>query len=124
MTYREQSDVALYEERYHDVVLQQRSTFGFWIVLSLGLTLMLVIAYLIYITTLAPAATVASVERSLHVLTTPVPTPFLSLPALTKSPNVKRHSRAVTVIPQSRAANALLGGQGPALLSEETWAAP
>jgi hypothetical protein len=124
VTYREQCDVELYEERYHDVVLQQRSTLGVWVVLGLGATLIVVVFYLLYTNTRAPVTSSPSIERSLHILATPVPAPMLSLPALTSSSTSKRRNQAVTSIPQSRAANALLGGQGPALLPEEAWAAP
>jgi hypothetical protein len=124
VTYRERGDVDLYEERYHDVVLQQRSTLGVWVVLSLGATLIMVVSYLLYTTMQVPVVSDPSIERSLHILATPVPAPMLSLPALTSASNSKRRDQAVTSIPQSRAANALLGGQGPALLPEEAWAAP
>lgn len=124
MTYRERCDVDLYEERYHDVVLQQRSTLGVWVVLSLGTTLIVVVSYLLYINLRVPVASSPSIERSLHILATPVPAPMLSLPALTSLSKSTRRNQTVTSIPQSRAANALLGGQGPALLPEEAWAAP
>lgn len=124
MTYREQSDVELYEERYHDVVLLRRSTFGLWVVLSLGATLVVIVSYLIYTTLLAPGVSAPSIERSLHILATPVPARILSLPALSSAPDTQHRGRAMTVIPQSRAANALLGGRGPALLPEEAWTTP
>jgi hypothetical protein len=124
VTYRERCDVDLYEERYHDVVLQQRSTLGVWVVLSLGTTLIVVVSYLLYINLRVPVASSPSIERSLHILATPVPAPMLSLPALTSLSKSTRRNQTVTSIPQSRAANALLGGQGPALLPEEAWAAP
>lgn len=118
MTYREQFDADMYEERYHDLALQQRSVLGLWVVLGLSATLLVVITYLISVNLLMPSASATSVERSLHSLDTSALGHRLPLPS---SPaNIKRQSRTMTMIPQSRAANALLGGHGPALLSDRT----
>jgi hypothetical protein len=118
VTYREQFDADVYEERYHDMALQQQSALGLWVVLGLGATLIVVILYLIYVNLLTPSASAISVERSLHSLGAPAPGYRLPLPS--RPTNIKRQSRTMTIIPQSRAANALLGGQGPALLSDGT----
>lgn len=123
MTYRERFDTDLYEEHCYDVALQQRSVLGFWIVLSLGAALIVVISYLIYVNLLAPSTPAISVERSLHILVTPAPARLLPLPTPSHPTHVKRQGRTMTILPQSRGANALLGGQGPALLSDGTWTA-
>jgi hypothetical protein len=123
VTYREQFDANVYEERYHDVALQQHSALGLWVVLSLGATLIVVVSYLIYVNLLAPSTSALSVERSLHILVTSTPARIHSLPTPSRLTHVKRQGKPMTIIPQSRAANALLGGQGPALLSDGTWTA-
>lgn len=124
MTYREQFGSDFYEERYHDVVLKQRSMLGFWVVMSLGAMLVVFGAYLVYVNMIAPATSLPSLESSLHVIAAPVPASTFSLSALNNPPNFNRRDLAITVIPQSRAANALLGGQGPALLPSNGLATP
>jgi hypothetical protein len=118
VTYRETFDADLEDPRRQDVVLQQRSVIGPWVALGLGIVLVGFLAYLIYSNVIVSVPPSASLERSLRVVTEPTPT-TIALRARRPSPHQPEPgSAAITVVPQSRAINALLGGQGPALPPE------
>ena len=120
MIYREQSARERYVSPAYGVVSTQRTRPGFFVILSLGVCLALCIAYIVYSNSGAQSAPIASVERSLRILAPPVVT-LPPLPPVAREPSPFHHAdTAVTVVPQSRAGNAFLGGQGPALLREET----
>lgn len=116
MPYRETFDADL-DDRYQlHVVLQQQSVLGPWVVLGLGAILAGFVVYLIVTNPLASLNTSLSPERSLRImpdkLTATAPTKKL-LRYHTGSWRVN-----ATITPRNRAANALLGGQGPALPPE------
>ena len=108
MTYREIYDIDPYEERYANIGLKRQTSLSPWLVMGLGIILMCFLAYLVYSNVLMPPMAPSSPERSLRTIT-----------ASTALPDSRQHhpqplgvtGRAVS---QSRAANALLGGQGPA----------
>ncbi|MGQ4809523.1 hypothetical protein NKDENANG_02940 [Candidatus Entotheonellaceae bacterium PAL068K] len=115
MVYREMDDTALYEESIRDIVLSRRSVLGPWLVMGLGVVLALLLSYLLYANLLTPAALSSSSEQSLRQLTKFVPTaPLPQFERVYPRP-APIWGPAVTSIPQSRAADALLGGDGPAL---------
>jgi len=114
--YREQFAPEFYAERHGSVLLKQHSRLGFWATIGLGTTLTLFIAYLIYVNVIVQPASVLSLERSLRVMAAPIQPIPPPLTSSNRSAHSHRHGKAITVIPQSRAANAFLGGQGPALL--------
>jgi hypothetical protein len=112
--YREKWRPELYEDHLRDIVLRRPARFGSWLVVGLGMILMIFLAYLVCTNVLFAAADGKSSERSLHTVTQPGPamSPGM-IPARFKSPSAREVLR--TNIPQSRATNALLGGEGPAL---------
>ena len=105
------------DEQYHrDFVLKQPSTVGPWVALGLGIALLTFLGSLVYINLLLPPASAVSPERVLRP-----EAEFLSPgshPKRTSQRSLERRKPAITVVPQGRAPNALLGGQGPALLPE------
>ena len=120
MIYREQSAPERYVSPAYGTVSRRRTRPGLFVIVSLGVSLALCIAYIVYSNGRAQSAPIASVERSLRILTAPAET-LPPLPPVAIHPPPFRHSApAVTVVPQSRAGNAFLGGQGPALLRQET----
>jgi hypothetical protein len=114
--YRERYEADPYEERYRNIVIRQQSPYGHWFVLGLGTTLALFIAYLIYSNVLSPPATLHSPERSLWVIAKPAGSFSPEMQAFEED-SILKPGAAVTIVPHSRATNALLGGQGPAALS-------
>lgn len=116
MTYRERYDVDPYEERYQNIVLKRQSMFGPWFVASLGTMVALFVAYLIYANVLHSPTTPSSPERSLRVITKPTSLSAPQLPALAEE-DILKFGTSVTIVPYSRAINALMGGHGPAAVS-------
>ena len=116
MIYRERYEVDPYEERYQNIVLRQRSMFGPWFVVSLGTMVALFVAYLIYSNVLLSPATLPSPERSLRVLTKPTGFSAPQLPAF-EGEDILKFGASATIVPHSRATNALMGGHGPAAVS-------
>lgn len=113
MTYRERCDVYPYEEHDQNMALKRQTALGPWLVLGLGIILVLFLAYLIYSNVLVPPVTLSSPERSLRILAgSAMATP--PLPVFLNQPHLQPSGVAVRTVVQSRAAHALLGGQGPA----------
>ena len=109
-------DANLDDQYRRDFVLKQPSTVGPWVALGLGVTLLAFLGYLVYVNLLLPPSPPVSLERSLRPeaeLSSPV-----SRSKRTAQRSLERHQPAITVVPQGRAPNALLGGQGPALPPE------
>ena len=80
------------------------------------MTLVAFLGYLVYINLLLPLPAAGSSE---YLLRPEVAfTSRLSRAKRTAQRPLERHQPTVTVVPQGRAANALLGGQGPALPPE------
>ena len=105
------------DERYHrDFVLKQPSTVGPWVALGLGVTLLAFLGSLVYVNLILPPSLSGSPERSLR-LEAEVTSPG-SYPKRISQRSLERRKPAITVVPQGRAPNALLGGQGPALPPE------
>ena len=112
----EMSDANLDDHYRRNFVLKQPSTVGPWVALGLGATLVAFLGYLVYVNLLLPAPASGSPEHFLHpevALTSHVS----RLQRIAQHP-LTRRKPAVTVVPQGRAADALLGGQGPALPPE------
>ncbi len=105
------------DEQYHrDFVLKQPSTVGPWVALGLGVTLLAFLGSLVYMNLLLPPSASVSPDRALRpeaVFVSPG-----SYPKHTSQRSLERRTPAITVVPQGRAPNALLGGQGPALPPE------
>jgi hypothetical protein len=114
--YREKYEADPYEERYRNIVLRQQSIYGPWFVMGLGMMLALFVAYLIYSNVFSPPAALYSPERSLWVIAKPAGV-FSSQLQVLEEDGMLKSGAAVTLVPHSRATNALLGGQGPAALS-------
>ncbi|MCZ6876375.1 MAG: hypothetical protein O7G88_23075 [bacterium] len=114
MIYRERSDAELYDDHLRDIVLKRHSPVGPWLVMGLGAALALFLCYLVFSNIIRPAPVAASHERSLRMMTeTPsLPRATPDWPAALAMP----WRSAATSVPQSRATNALVGGEGPALL--------
>jgi hypothetical protein len=105
------------DERYQrDFVLKQPSTVGPWVALGLGVTLLAFLGSLVYVNLLLPPSLSGSPERSLRLEAEL--TPPGSYPKRISQRSLERRKPAITVVPQGRAPNALLGGQGPALPPE------
>jgi hypothetical protein len=111
--YRERYEVEYFEERYRNIVLRQQSVFGPWFVMGLGAMLALFVIYLIYSNILLPPSTLSSPERSLRVIAIPTGTSSSTLHPFEEE-TLQQAGPAITVVPHSRAVNALLGGHGPA----------
>jgi hypothetical protein len=114
--YREKYEVEYCEERYRNIVLRQQSICGPWFVMGLGAMLALFVIYLIYSNILLSPSTLVSPERSLRVIAIPTGIPSSALHPFEEE-SLQHVGPAVTVVPHSRAANALLGGHGPAAVS-------
>jgi hypothetical protein len=114
--YRERYEADPYEERYQNIVLRRQSTYGPWCVMGLGMMLALFVAYLIYSNVLSPPSTFHSPERSLWVIAKPAGSFSPELHTFEED-SILKLGLAVTIVPHSRATNALLGGQGPAAIS-------
>ncbi len=114
MNYRETGDDVSYEEPIRDIVLRRPSVLGPWLVRGLGVTLACFLSYLVYANVLTPTVPSPSPERSLRLLTKSAPSVTL-LPLKRVRPRLSfLWGPAITSVPQSRVANALLGGDGPA----------
>ena len=102
------------DEQYHrDFVLKQPSTVGPWIAFGLGVTLLAFLGSLIYMNLLIPPAASISPERALRS-----EAEFATSGSHARRPgqrSLERRKPAITVVPQGRAPNAFLGGEGPAL---------
>ena len=112
----ETSDPNLDEQYHRDFVLKQPSTVGPWVALGLGVTLLVFLSSLVYMNLLLPAASSASPERALYSEAA-FAAPGAS-PKRASQRSLERRKSALTVVPQGRALNAFLGGQGPALPPE------
>jgi hypothetical protein len=112
----ETSDTNLDEQYHRDFVLKQPSTVGPWVALGLAVALLAFLGSLVYINFLLPPSASVSPERALRPEAEFVlPGPYLKR---TSQRSLERRKPAITVVPQGRAPNALLGGQGPALPPE------
>ena len=112
----ETSDTNLDEHYHRDFVLKQPSTVGPWVALGLGVTLLAFLGSLVYINLLVPPSASVLPERVLR----PGAEFVLpgSYPKRISQRSLERRKPAITLVPQGRAPNALLGGQGPALPPE------
>jgi hypothetical protein len=109
----ETSDADFDDPHHRNFVLKQPSRVGPWLALGLSGTLVAVLGYLVSVNLLLPPLPPLTPERALHSeaeLASPV-----SRLKHTNPRALERRMPAVTVVPQGRAPNALLGGQGPAL---------
>jgi len=101
------------DEQYHrDFVLKQPSTVGPWVALGLGVILLAFLGSLVYMNLLLPPSGAISPERALRP-----EAEFVSPGSHSKHTSqrsLERRKLAIIVVPQGRAPNALLGGQGPA----------
>jgi len=105
------------DEKYRrDFVLKQPSTMGPWVALGLGVILLGFLGSLVYMNCLLPPSASGSSERALRPRAALVSPGSYSKRTSQRSP--VRRKPAITVVSQGRAANALLGGEGPALLPE------
>ena len=114
----ETSDTHLGEQNQRDFVLKQPSTVGPWVALGLGIALLTFLGSLVYMNLLLPPSVSVSPERALRP-----EAEFVSPgshPKRTSQRSLERRKPAITVVPQGRAPNALLGGQGPALSPERS----
>jgi hypothetical protein len=113
----ETSDTSLDEPYHRNFVLKRPSTVGPWVALGLGVTLLAFLGSLVYLNFLLPASASVLPERVLR------PEAEFGLPGSyskrTSQRSLERRKPAITVVPQGRAPNALLGGQGPALPPEQ-----
>ncbi len=112
MTSWEMCDANLDEQYRRDFVLKQPSTVGPWVALGLGVTLVAFLGYLVYVNLIFPSAS-GSPEHFLRPEAAFASR--VSHSQRTAQRPSEKHRLAVTMVPQGRAANALLGGQGPAL---------
>lgn len=116
MTSWETCDADLDDQYHRDFVLKQPSTVGPWVALGLGVTLVAFLSYLVYVNVLLPLPAAGSPE---YLLRPEVAfTSRVLRSKRTAQRPLERHQPATTLVPQGRAANALLGGQGPALPPE------
>jgi hypothetical protein len=105
------------EQDRRDFVLKRPSTVGPWVALGLGIILLAFLGSLVYMNFLLPSSTPVSSERALR--------PAAAFAAPGSPPKrigqraLERRKPAMTVVPQGRAPNAFLGGQGPALPPEQ-----
>lgn len=109
-------DTNLDEQYRRDFVLKQPSTVGPWVALGLGITLLAFLGSLVYMNFLLPSSGPVSPERALR------PEAEFAVPGSpskrTSQRALERRKPTMTVVPQGRAPNAFLGGQGPALPPE------
>jgi hypothetical protein len=114
----EMYDAHLVEQYHRDFVLKRPSTMGPWIALGLGVTLLAFLGSLVYMNCLLPPSASVASERALR------PRAALVSPGShskrTSQRSLVRRQPAITVVSQGRAPNALLGGEGPALLPERS----
>ena len=109
----ERCDANLDDQDRRDFVLKQPSTVGPRVALGLGVLLVVFLSYLVYVNLSFPAPASGASEHFL-----PPEVAFTARVAGSKRTArmpLERHQPAVTMVPQGRAVNALLGGQGPAL---------
>ena len=105
------------DEQYHrNFVLKQPSTVGPWVAFGLGVTLLAFLGSLVYVNLLLPPSPSVSPERSLRPEAEL--TSSRSRPKRSAQRSLERRKKTITVVPQGRVPNALLGGQGPALPPE------
>jgi len=109
----EMGDANLDDHCRRDFVLKQPSTIGPWMALGLGVALVAFLGYLVYVNLLLPSSASSLAEYALRpegALTSHVS----RAKRMAQRP-LGRRQPMITVVPQGRAANALVGGQGPAL---------
>jgi hypothetical protein len=115
VTARETCDTQLDEQSCRDFVLKQPSIVGPWVTLGLGIIILAFLGSLIYINFIGPLGPAGTAERALYA-------EGMSLAPLRSKRTTQRSSErrrtALTLMPQGRALNALLGGQGPASLPD------
>jgi hypothetical protein len=116
VTYRERCDTDLYSEHPGNIVLSRHSVIGPWLVMGLGVTLALFLFYLIYSNLLLTTLEPSSPERSLRMLAESASATTISFADHRDLLHQHQWGPATTSVPRSRATNALLGGEGPALL--------
>lgn len=115
MTVRETGEIPLDEHASRDFELKQPSVIGPWLTFGLGLSVLVLAGSLLYMNLTRSALTrpTPTVERPLR------PEGDTAVPANRSKRAAQRASErrqpALTTVPQGRAPNALLGGQGPAL---------
>ena len=121
MTARETYDTNLDEQSRRDFVLKQPSIAGPWVTLGLGLTVLVFLGALLYVNFIAvPMSGRASAQTGREE--------GAALPAAhakrAMQRAVERRQPTAAVGSQGRMINALLGGQGPALVPENGTRAP
>jgi len=116
VTSRETCDTDFADHYHRDFVLKQPSRVGPWLALGLSVTLVAFLGYLVSVNLFRPPSPPISPERALQSEAELV-SPVSRLKHTTPRP-LERRMPAITVVPQGRAPNALLGGQGPALPPE------
>jgi hypothetical protein len=109
-------DTNLDEQYRRDFVLKQPSTVGPWVAFGLAVTLLAFLGSLVYVNLLLPPSPSVSPERSLRPEAEMASSG--SRPKRSAQRSLERRKTTITVVPQGRAPNALLGGQGPALPPE------
>lgn len=112
----EMCDANLDDHYRRDFVLKQPPTVGPWVALGLGVTLVAFLSYLVYVNVLLSLPAAGSPEQLLRLEV--ASTSRLSRATRTAQRPLERRQPAAILVPQGRAANALLGGQGPALPPE------
>jgi hypothetical protein len=109
-------DTDLDEQYRRNFVLKQPSIVGPWVAFGLGVTLLAFLGSLVYVNLLLPPSPSVSPDHALR------PEAELtssgSRPKRSTQRSLERRKTTITVVPQGRAPNALLGGQGPALPPE------
>jgi hypothetical protein len=109
----EMGDANLDDHCRRDFVLKQPSTVGPWMALGLGMALVAFLGYLVYVNLLLPPYASGSAEYVLRP--EGAFTAHISRAKRIAQRPLGRRQSTITVVPQGRAANALVGGQGPAL---------
>jgi hypothetical protein len=111
------TDDADFDDQDHrDFLLKQPSRVGPWLAFGLSVTLVAFLGYLVSVNLLHPPSPSIPSERALHSEAT-LASPGSRLKPPPPRP-LERRMPAITIVPQGRAPNALLGGQGPALPPE------
>lgn len=125
--YRESCDTdpdLCYEQQYQNMALKQPTRLGPWLVMSLGTTLVGFLVYLVSSNLHAPIPPQPSPEHAPHSITDTATLTGVPYADALGSLQLRLPGAAITAVPHSRSANALLGGQGPALLPGSGTVAP
>jgi hypothetical protein len=109
----EMCDANLDDQYRRDFILKQPSMVGPWVALGLGVTLAAFLSYLVYVNVLISLPAAGSPEPLLRLEV--ASTARVSRAKRTAQRPLGKRQPTATLVPQGRAANALLGGQGPAL---------